>query len=93
MPSSFLSVLLWLVSALIRLLLVNAVSHSTALLGVSILENNIPSLTCRRLAHGPTHNASVSRYNCYFYYVLGPVVKDLVCVIPCPFTFRRCQLS
>ena len=64
MPSVSLSMLLYWVSALVQLLLANAIGHSAALSGASFLGNHILFLTCIILAPSLTPNASVSKYNC-----------------------------
>ena len=54
--------LLYLCSALVRLLLVNAVGLRMVLSGVLSLEEVIPSLVCNRPVLSPIPDASVSSY-------------------------------
>ena len=57
MPNVFLSFLLYLVSELVGLLLVNAIGHNTVLAGASSQENHKPPLICGGTALNPTPNA------------------------------------
>ena len=55
--------LLYLHSALVRLLLANAVSLRMVLFGAVSLGHVIPSLVCNRAVPSPIPDASVSRYS------------------------------
>ena len=61
MLNASLSMLLYPVSALIMLLLANAIWCNAVLSGVSSSGNHKPPLICRRPALNPTPDASVSR--------------------------------
>ena len=63
MPRSSLSILQYQVSALVRLLLANAIDCSVSLVGTAFLGNTIVSFNGRRLTPRPTPSASVSRHN------------------------------
>ena len=61
-----LSMLLYPVSVLVRLLLATAIGYSATFMGASGLEKHILSLAYRRLALRPTPHRLVSRYSCPF---------------------------
>ena len=63
MPSASLSILLYLFSALIRLLLENAMGLGMLLSSALSLEQLVLLLFCRRSAPNQTPDASVSTYS------------------------------
>ena len=67
MPNAYLSMLLYPVSALVRVLLANAIGCNAMLSGGSSFGNCILSLTHRRSVPYPTPNTYVSRYRGSFH--------------------------
>ena len=66
MPMASLSLLLYQVSLLFRLLLANATGYNAALSGFPFLGNHILSLNCRRLVPRSILDIFVSRYSSSF---------------------------
>ena len=69
-PNASLSMLLYLHSALVRLLLANAMGLNMVLSGEISFGNVVPSLVCNRAAPSPILDASVSRHTLLFYEIL-----------------------
>ena len=97
-PSASLSILLYLFSALVRLLLLNAISLSMLLSGASSLGQLVLLLVCNKAAPSPAPDASVSIYlefhACIFCNDCFCHVKHLlVCCIPGPLCFDLYELS
>ena len=65
MPSTSPKMLLYHVSAYVKLLHANVVGHTAVLSDALSFGNPIPSLTCRRLAPRLTSDVSLSRYSCF----------------------------
>ena len=88
MPSAFYSILLYWVSALVKVLLVNAIGHSTALWQLHSLGTTLHTLTCKRFAITLTPDASIS-YGCMLLYGgFGFVMYVFIYVVPGPLTFQ-----
>ena len=103
MHSAFLSILLYLSSAQVRLLLVYAMGLRMLLSGTSSLWQFMLFLVCSRKALNPTPDASVSMYKHFvslensmqtsFLIIAFASWNILVCGIPHPFCFGWCQFS
>ena len=77
-------------SVLVKILLANAMGHSTALLEASFLRSCIPSLACRKLVPRLSPNASVSMESYCFHCRMSWLYSSWWCFCPCHLNCDMC---